>query len=327
MSIQETRLKDIADAIREKDGTAGPIPANDFAERILAIPTSGSLPDDVRTITLTADPPEGGTVSGGGVASDGMSITITAAKNGGYYFDGWKENGSFVSKESDYSFQIDADRALVALFAKTRVPSGYTQIEYIESNGTEYIDTEVIPDSGTPCQTKVSADIQFLGELDSVTYYFSSYKPYYNYSTKKTWYSGYYMFRNANGNYANIQTAQSLQDKKINNVSNKRIALLLDGPESVASVNEEQVNLGSSAHVITSMPAICLLCLNNDGTKSKIMPAKLFSCQIEKEGSLVRDFVPCIDPSGSVGLYDLIDEKFFGNAGTGTFTAGPVVEL
>lgn len=49
MSIQETRLKDIADAIREKDGTAGPIPANDFAERILAIPTSGSLPDDVRT--------------------------------------------------------------------------------------------------------------------------------------------------------------------------------------------------------------------------------------------------------------------------------------
>lgn len=119
------------------------------------------------------------------MASDGMSITITAAKNGGYYFDGWKENGSFVSKESDYSFQIDADRALVALFAKTRVPSGYTQIEYIESNGTEYIDTEVIPDSGTPCQTKVSADIQFLGELDSVTYYFSSYKTYYNYSTKK----------------------------------------------------------------------------------------------------------------------------------------------
>ena len=138
---------------------------------------------------------------------------------------------------------------------------------------------------------------------------------------------GYYMFRNANGNYANIQTAQSLQDKKINNVSNKRIALLLDGPESVASVNEEQVNLGSSAHVITSMPAICLLCLNNNGTKSRIMPAKLFSCQIEKEGSLVRDLVPCIDPSGSVGVYDLIDEKFFGNAGTGTFTAGPVVEL
>ena len=65
MSVQETKLKAIADAIRAKDGTTEPIPANDFADRILALETGGSLPDNVRTISLTADPPEGGTVSGG----------------------------------------------------------------------------------------------------------------------------------------------------------------------------------------------------------------------------------------------------------------------
>lgn len=41
MSIQETKLKAIADAIREKDGTTEPIPANTFPERIRAIPSGG----------------------------------------------------------------------------------------------------------------------------------------------------------------------------------------------------------------------------------------------------------------------------------------------
>lgn len=39
MSYQETKLQAIADAIREKDGTTAPIPANDFPARIRAIPT------------------------------------------------------------------------------------------------------------------------------------------------------------------------------------------------------------------------------------------------------------------------------------------------
>ena len=35
MSTQETRLREIADAIREKEGSTEPIPANAFASRIL----------------------------------------------------------------------------------------------------------------------------------------------------------------------------------------------------------------------------------------------------------------------------------------------------
>lgn len=37
MSTQEDKLKAIADAIREKEGSTGPIPANDFAERIRSL--------------------------------------------------------------------------------------------------------------------------------------------------------------------------------------------------------------------------------------------------------------------------------------------------
>lgn len=42
MSTQELKFKDIADAIRTKDGTTEPIVANDFAERIMRIQTGCS---------------------------------------------------------------------------------------------------------------------------------------------------------------------------------------------------------------------------------------------------------------------------------------------
>ena len=41
MSIQENRFADIANAIREKDGTTAPIKALDFAERIRSLSAGG----------------------------------------------------------------------------------------------------------------------------------------------------------------------------------------------------------------------------------------------------------------------------------------------
>ena len=126
MSVQETKLKAIADAIRAKDGTTEPIPANDFAGRILALETGGSLPDNVCTISLTAEPPEGGTVSGGGVAQEGMTLTINAEpdEDNNYYFDGWKENDAVVSAEPVYTFPVTADRALIAAFLQSQYTPG-----------------------------------------------------------------------------------------------------------------------------------------------------------------------------------------------------------
>lgn len=47
-------LKQIADSIRSKDGTTDMIVANDFPQRILAIPSGGSeLPSNIKTGTFT----------------------------------------------------------------------------------------------------------------------------------------------------------------------------------------------------------------------------------------------------------------------------------
>lgn len=115
LSTQEQYLKNIADAIREKEGTTEPIPANTYPERIMAIK---SIDDTLYSITVTASPPEGGTVNGGGKASSNTLVAVSAeaSKENGYVFDGWKENGNIISKDSPFIFPATLNQDLIALF-------------------------------------------------------------------------------------------------------------------------------------------------------------------------------------------------------------------
>lgn len=73
-----------------------------------------------RTISLSASPSSCGTVSGGGTFNNGTTRTVVAVNNPGCLFSSWVEliNGSYVvqSWEATYTFTLQANRALVALF-------------------------------------------------------------------------------------------------------------------------------------------------------------------------------------------------------------------
>jgi hypothetical protein len=68
------------------------------------------------TITVSASPSAGGTVSGGGTFASGSSRTVTATANSGYTFANWTENGGVVSSSASYTFTLNANRNLVANF-------------------------------------------------------------------------------------------------------------------------------------------------------------------------------------------------------------------
>lgn len=127
MSIQENKLKEIADAIREKDGTTEAITANNFPIRIRALKAGiESLPENVRIITLTAKPLDGGIVSGGGIATDLMTVTVVAEahEEQNFIFDGWKENGSVVSTKPLYTFLVNTNHKLTAIFSEKQYTPG-----------------------------------------------------------------------------------------------------------------------------------------------------------------------------------------------------------
>jgi hypothetical protein len=68
------------------------------------------------TISLSASPSAGGTVSGGGTFASGSSQTVCATANSGYTFANWTENSTVVSSSACYSFTLNANRNLVANF-------------------------------------------------------------------------------------------------------------------------------------------------------------------------------------------------------------------
>ena len=74
------------------------------------------IPGQNYTITVSANPTNGGTVSGGGTYQQGQSCTVTATANNGYAFVNWTENGNVVSTNASYTFTVNGNRTLVANF-------------------------------------------------------------------------------------------------------------------------------------------------------------------------------------------------------------------
>ena len=77
------------------------------------------------TITISADPSNGGNVTGGGTYQQGQSCTVKAFANTGYTFLKWTENGTQVSTKPSYTFPVSGNRTLVANFvAQPQAPVG-----------------------------------------------------------------------------------------------------------------------------------------------------------------------------------------------------------
>jgi hypothetical protein len=73
---------------------------------------------NTHTVSVSANPSAGGSVSGGGTKNCGTSTTVTATTNTCYTFDGWYENGSRVSTNASYTFTVSSNRTLEARYTQ-----------------------------------------------------------------------------------------------------------------------------------------------------------------------------------------------------------------
>ena len=67
-------------------------------------------------VSVSANPSNGGTVTGGGGYHYGENCTVTASANSGFTFINWTENGQQVSSNPSYTFTVTNDCYLVANF-------------------------------------------------------------------------------------------------------------------------------------------------------------------------------------------------------------------
>lgn len=84
-------------------------------------------------VNVSANPSDGGSVSGGGTYTQGTSCTVSATANGGYTFNNWTENGTVVSTSTNYTFTVNGNRTLVANF--TQIPTYTISVTADPTNG------------------------------------------------------------------------------------------------------------------------------------------------------------------------------------------------
>ena len=188
------------------------------------------------------------------------------------------------------------------------LPSGYKRLEYIQSTGTQYIDTGFVPNQ----DTRVLMDITPS-------------------ATTTQW-----VFGSRDASYKNTYCLPIMSVTRVRSDYNSG-----DLTKTVPSVlrrviidkNKNNALFGevSFSHTYASFNSgfsLLLFSVNTGGAvNANMFKGKTYSCKIYDNGTLVRDFVPCQKPDGTIGLWDDVNSLFYGNAGTGTFTAGPVLAI
>lgn len=81
---------------------------------LVAVFEGGSVP--TYTITASASPADGGSVTGGGSKQLGSTCTLVATPASGKVFVAWREANQTVSTSASYSFEVTGNRTLVAVF-------------------------------------------------------------------------------------------------------------------------------------------------------------------------------------------------------------------
>ncbi len=122
--------------------------------------------DQPVNISVTANPSNGGTVSGGGEFTFGETCTVIATPRNGYTFTGWTENEEVVSDELEYSFTAINDRELVANFIHMTV------VEIGESETTNnYLPSYSYYKQALTQQIYTVEEIGVAGTITSIAFY------------------------------------------------------------------------------------------------------------------------------------------------------------
>ncbi len=121
-------------------------------------PLSEFLPFSVST---SSNPIIGGTTTGDGNYLPNSSVTVTAIPNSSYTFSNWTENGTIVSSNSNYVFNISDDRNLIANFSVIIGNYTVTTSAYPLTGGTTNGDGSYSPNSSVTVDAMSNPGFKF----------------------------------------------------------------------------------------------------------------------------------------------------------------------
>ena len=207
-----------------------------------------------------------------------------------------------LSKNIEWIFKAEAD------VEEPLLPSGYTQVEYIQSDGAQYIDTGFKPNQ----DTRVIGDMQFMTNTSDKESALFGYRVAVN-SQKYNFYQYNGTIRSPYNNSVGYTT--TLSTGKISIDKNKNVTSV----NGVVTSNVSYASFQCSGNMY-------LFGLNLNGSLSATQGGRrIYTCKIYDNDTLIRDFIPCKNPDGVIGMYDIVNSKFYQNSGSDEFVAGDEV--
>ena len=187
------------------------------------------------------------------------------------------------------------------------VPDGYTKLQYLQSSGAAYIDTQYTGNQNTEIITK---------SLVTTTGRYV-----YGASTSSNA-RAITAYINANGNWRMASSAIAVSNSsaytmnKIHNTKHNKNGVWVDG-----------VQIGSYTNITNfTTPYSLSVFGGNTGSPVGNSGVRIYALSIKENDSLKRNFIPARRNSDDVvGMWDTVSKTFFTNSGTGSFIAGPVV--
>lgn len=186
------------------------------------------------------------------------------------------------------------------------LPDEYTKLNFIQSSGTQCIDTGFKPNQNTrvvmeAMQLNTSPAYLFGCRGDNSEDYNNRFGVLYNGS----------LFRSDYG----ANNGKTFPDTiTVNNL------YTIDQNKNVCKINGTTVT--NTEATFASIYTMLLFGCKEGDVNTLFSTMILTSCKIYDNDILIRDYIPCKNPSNEIGLYDLVTKEFYGNAGTGTFIGG-----
>lgn len=268
-----------------------------------------------RPVIMTDTPVDGMTAEGstqyGGwwkVINSGESFTFTAKSSFQlkFIFAVSGANGGKVSKTYRNITLQRIGAPCTLRMRPTTFPDGYQRVEYIESTGTQYIDTGVNAKDTLSFEIGCTySDNTVIGVQDNN----SEAKCLAVAGTSKE----YWVRFLSNGGY-NFGVSLDYQNTYTISITADKACLYHNGGKAEISY---QIMTNSVNY------PLYIFARNINGSASSFSNIKLYSCKIYDNGKLVRNFIPCYRKDDEViGLLDIVSGVFFTNQGTGKFSKG-----
>ena len=228
-----------------------------------------------------------------------------------YISNGFDEIQS-LNGETAYAGETKLAKIIIEGKSEQDIPSGYTFYDYIESTGTQYINTGVIPNNNTSVEISYSTNISGKFVFGSRVANASSTDKFALYYSSSTviypQYGNNYVTPTVPAMNGIIQT-----DKLDKNCFYHNGSLL---------------NTFATQSFQGTYPMF-LFGLNEAGRiESRVYIGRIYNCKMWNNGTLIRNMIPSKRNSDNkIGMYDLVNNIFYSNAGTGVFSTGTQIIL